>query len=154
MTGRGRLLVVASAQLAAELAGLVVGVRRRHHFDVSLPGSAFPRLRRGSADHILRDALWAGTAYSAPPPMLVTQVWSIARLARGPDRRAARSLGVLGALLVPGHLVERFDRESLRPSGWDPVETPVVAAALGLAAAMAVLGLRGSRRRVRGMRRS
>jgi hypothetical protein len=88
MSGRGALVAVSAAQLATGLAGLAVAVRRRRHFDVSLPGSALARLRRGSADRVLRDALWAGTAYSAPTPMLVTQVWSIARLARGPDPRA------------------------------------------------------------------
>ena len=45
---------------------------------------------------------------------------------------------MLGALMVPGYLVERYDRAHLRH--WDPVETPVAAAGLGLAAAMAVLG--------------
>ena len=38
--------------------------------------------------------------------------------------------------------MERYDREHLRPGGWDAIETPVVVAGVGLAAAMAVLGHR------------
>jgi hypothetical protein len=43
-----------------------------------------------------------------------------------------RDLTVLGALMTGGYLVERFDRAHLRH--WDPVETPLVVASLGLAA--------------------
>jgi hypothetical protein len=98
----------------------------------------------GSPDHIGRDAVWFGTPYSAPFHMLAAQAWATARLRAGPDDRARRVLGLLGATMVPGYLVERYDREHLRPGGLDPVETPVVLAALGLAAAMAVLGHRSS----------
>jgi hypothetical protein len=42
--------------------------------------------------------------------------------------------------MVPGYLMERYDREHLRPGGLDPVETPIALSGLGLAAAMAVLG--------------
>jgi len=49
-------------------------------------------------------------------------------------------LGLLGLLNAPGYLSERSVRAHLRPGGWDPVETPVVAAATGLAVAMGVLG--------------
>ena len=44
--------------------------------------------------------------------------------------------------MVPGYLMERHGRAHLRPGGLDPVETPVVLAGLGLAAAMGVLGHR------------
>jgi len=74
------------------------------------------------------------------------------RLARRGDRRALRDLTVLGALMTGGYLVERFDRAHLRH--WDPVETPLVVASLGLAAAMAVLGALGLRAESRGMRRA
>ncbi len=125
------MVAVSAAQLGAGLAGLVVGVRRRRHYD-------FP-LMHGSAAHVGRDAWWMGTAYSAPAPMLAAQLWATSRLAAGPDDRARQVLCLLGAFMVPGFLVERFVRAHLRPSGWDPVETPVAAAGLGLAAAMVVL---------------
>jgi hypothetical protein len=43
-------------------------------------------------------------------------------------------------VMVPGYLMERYDREHLRPGGFDAVETPLALTALGLAATMAVLG--------------
>ncbi|MGY1650229.1 hypothetical protein [Geodermatophilus sp. SYSU D01119] len=56
------LLVVTSTQLAAQAAGHAVALRRRRAFDV-------PFLA-GSPEHLVRDWLWFGTAYSAPPYLL------------------------------------------------------------------------------------
>jgi hypothetical protein len=134
MSSRRVLVATSYAQLAAQLAGLTVALRRKRHYDVGF--------MRGSAEHIARDAVWSGTAYSAPVTMLVTQLWATRRLAAGPDDLARRVLGALGAVSVPGYLFERFAREHLRPRGWDPVETPALATSLVLAAAMAVLGHR------------
>jgi hypothetical protein len=65
---------------------------------------------------------------------------------RRPSRRGEQALGGLGALLVAGYLGKRLVRQRLRPSGWDALESPllVVVVAIGLAVAMAVLGLRAS----------
>lgn len=128
---RRSLVVVSATQLTAGLTGLVVAVRRRRHYDLPL--------LKGSPEHVGRDAIWMGTAYSAPAAMLAAQLFATVCLGLG-DVRAARGLGVLGALMVPGYLFERFDRQALRH--WDPVETPVVIAGIGLAAAMAVLAVR------------
>ena len=57
MTARSTLVGVSAAQLATGLAGLAVALRRRRNFDVGF--------LRGSPDHVGRDALWGGTAYSA-----------------------------------------------------------------------------------------
>ena len=46
--------------------------------------------------------------------------------------------------MTPGYLGEKYVRARLRPGGRDPVETPLVAASIGLAAAMAVLGHRAA----------
>jgi hypothetical protein len=148
MNARWPLVAVSAGQLAAGLTGLVVALRRRRNYDVWLP----VRGLRGSPEHVVRDSVLMGTAYSAPVPMLLAQGWSLGRLSARPDPRAARDLAVLGSLMVPGYLVERWGRTSLRR--WDPVETPLVATSLGLAAAMAVLGARGSAGRIPGMRRS
>jgi hypothetical protein len=51
-------------------------------------------------------------------------------------------LRVLGAVMVAGYLMERRDRQRLTPGGADPVETPLVVAALGLSVAMALAGRR------------
>ena len=134
MTPRQRLVAVSAAQLAAGLTGLAVALRRCRNFDVTF--------MRGSPDHVGRDALWAGTAYSAPAHLLAAQLWATARLRAGPDDLARRVLGMLGLLFVPGYLAERHDREHLRPRGFDPVETPLVLAGVGLAAAMGLLGHR------------
>jgi hypothetical protein len=135
MTNRRPLAAVSAAQLIAGLTGLGVALARRRHFDVGF--------LRGSPAAVGRDAVWAGTAYSAPAYMLAAQAWATVRLLRGgPDDGARRLLGLLGVLMVPGYLMERYGREHLRR--WDPVETPVVVTGLGLAAAMGVFGHRGS----------
>jgi hypothetical protein len=134
MAPRQALVAIASAQLAAQLAGLAVALRRARYYDVGF--------MRGSPERIRRDAIWSGTAYSAPATMLATQLWAIRRLRARPDDVSRRALGLLGALNAPGYLSERSVRAHLRPGGWDPVETPLIATALGLAVAMGVLGHR------------
>jgi hypothetical protein len=136
MADRSALVAVSAAQLALNLFGLVVALRRRRNFDVGF--------MRGSPEHVGRDAFWGGTAYSAPVTMLATQAWATAELRAGPDDQARRVLGLLGAVMVPGYLMERAGRRNLRPAGWDAIETPIVAASLGLAACMAVLGTRSA----------
>jgi hypothetical protein len=132
MTPRRVLVSVASAQLVAQLAGLAVALRRGRYYDVGF--------MRGSPERIRRDAVWSGTAYSAPVTMLAAQLWAIRRLHSRPDDGSRRVLGLLGVLNAPGYLFERSVRAHLRPGGWDPVETPLVATALGLAVATGVLG--------------
>ena len=131
MRYRSALVVVSSAQLAAQLAGHVVALRRRHHFDV-------PFLT-GSPEHLVRDWLWFGTAYSAPPYLVGPQLWAVARLLREPDDRARLVLRWIGTGLTFGYLSERLVRRRLRPGGLDPVETPIVAVGWGGALALAAL---------------
>ena len=140
MTRRGRLATVAAGQLGAGGLGLAVAIRRRHAYDFLL----FPF--RGSPEHVGRDSVLMGTALSAPATMLVTQAVATVLLARGNLTRgdtgpADRVLGVLGAAMVAGYLGEALVRRRLRPSGFDPLETPLVATGIVLAAAMAGLGL-------------
>ena len=72
MAHRSTLVAVASTQLAAQLAGHIVALRRRRHFDVPF--------MTGSPQHLTRDWLWFGTAFSAPPYLLGSQIWAISRL--------------------------------------------------------------------------
>ena len=137
MAHRRALVAVASAQLAAQAAGHVVAMRRRRHFDVPF--------MTGSPEHLTRDWLWFGTAYSAPPYLLAPHVWAVARLLRGPDDRARWMLRCLGAGLTAGYLSERLVRMRVRAGGFDPVETPVVVVGWGGAIAMAVLARRRPR---------
>jgi hypothetical protein len=134
MVQRTTLVAVTSAQLAAQAVGHVVALRRRRHFDV-------PFLT-GSPEHLVRDWLWFGTAYSAPPYLLGLEVWATGRLLRGPDDRARWVLRWLGTGLTLGYLSERCSRIRVRPGGLDPVETPVVVVGWGCAAALAVLARR------------
>ena len=136
MVPRRLLVAVSAGQLAAGLAGLAVALRRRRPYDIPL--------LRGTAARVARDSLWIGTAYSAPTPMLLAQAAATVQLARRQADGSRRLLGRLGALMAPGYLLERSVRAHLSPSGADPVETPVVAAGLGLAVAMAVLGHRSA----------
>jgi len=112
------VLVEQSAELALQVAGLAVAVRRRRNYDVGF--------LRGSPSHVVRDSLWAGTAYSAPIYLLAAQSWATARLRRQPDDGARRLLGMLGVLYGPGYLCERYVRAHLRR--FDPVETPIAPA--------------------------
>jgi hypothetical protein len=136
MEARPALVALSSGQLCAQLAGLLVAVRRRRNYDVGF--------LRGSPEHVVRDAVWSGTAYSAPVYLLAAQLWATARLRRRPDDGARRLLGMLGVLYAPGYLSERYVRRHLRPAELDPVETPIVIASIALAAAMGVLGHRES----------
>jgi hypothetical protein len=134
MTPRSALVSVSSAQLAVQVAGLAVAVRRRRNYDVGF--------MRGSPAHVVRDSLWAGTAYSAPVYLIAAQWWATARLRRQPDDGARRLLGMLGVLYGPGYLFERYVRAHV--VRFDAVETPVALASIVLAAPMGVLGHRES----------
>ena len=113
---------------------MAVAIRRRRAFDIPF--------WRGQESAVGRDSLLMGTALSAPVVMLGAQAGATAALARRPNPTAERLLGGLGAAMVAGYLAERLVRRRLLPSGWDAAETPVAAAGMSLAAAMALLGLR------------
>ncbi len=131
---RDRLLsAVSAAQLAVGLVGTGIAVRRHHAYDVPL--------LHGRPENVARDSLTMGTALSAPAVMLVTQGLAIARLVRGSSKPARLVLGGLGATMVAGYLAESHVRRRLRPSSADRFETPLAVAGIGLAAAMAALGL-------------
>jgi hypothetical protein len=129
------LAAVSAAQLGAGLLGLIVALRRRHAYDFLF--------LHGSADHVARDALFMGTALSAPAPMLLAQAVATARLVRSTRRRGEVVLGTLGATMVAGYLGEALVRRRLQRSGFDPLESPLAVVGVTLAGAMALLGLRG-----------
>lgn len=130
------LTSIAAAQMAAHVAGLALALHRRRPYDILWFA--------GREETVARDAVFMGTSYSAPLPMLVLQGLCIAALARGPNTNARRGLGLLGAAMVPGYLGERLVRQRLSRNGWDVAESPVVITGLSLAAAMAMSGLRPS----------
>jgi hypothetical protein len=132
------LAAVSAAQLATGIAGLLVALKRRHPYDFLM--------LHGRSDTIARDALWMGTALSAPGPMLALQGWAATRLLRGSSGPERSVLGTLGATIVGGYLGESLVRRRLRPSRWDPVESRVAVAGITLAATMAVVAFPGRRR--------
>jgi hypothetical protein len=66
-------------------------------------------------------------------------------VARRPNRRVAQAFGGLGRPWSQGISASRQVSRRLRPSGWDAVESPLLVAAIGLAASMAALGRPGGR---------
>jgi hypothetical protein len=128
------LVLVSAAQLSTGIAGLALALRRRHPYDVPL--------MHGRRDAIGRQSLLMGTALSAPSAMLATQAIATAVLARRHSAPAARVLGVLGATMVPGYLVERLTRQGLLRGAWDSAELRVTLAGLTLAAGMIPLAAR------------
>ena len=132
---RQALVAISAAQLAAGVAGQVIAVRDRKPFDMALLG------QRGRPEDVLRDSVFNGTALSAPITMLVTQALATVRLANGPSPVAARILGVLGATMTCGYLVEREFRSAFSRAGLDPVVTPVTAVGFALSIAMTRSGL-------------
>jgi|GEM_PF-2881774 len=91
-------------------------------------------------DEVRRRHWVEGTALSAPTVMLVIQAVAVVLLLtrRRPPVAAARTLGVLGALMTMGYPVERIWRESFVDP--DPGVTPLTAGGFALALKMAILG--------------
>ncbi|TDK25757.1 glycosyltransferase [Arthrobacter crusticola] len=134
--GRKGLALVSAAQLVLGVAGLRRALRKRTAYDIGF--------LRGSSDTIERDQWLTGTNLSAPGGMLVLQAACIAALLRGPSRRVARTLGVLGAIMTGRYPAERSVRASWRRP--DDAVAPLTAAAALLAALMAALGFRAAGR--------
>ena len=129
------LAAVSAAQLGAGLLGLVVALKRRHAYDFLF--------LHGRADRVARDALFMGTALSAPAPMLITQAVATVRLMRGARGHDDVVLAALGGAMVAGYLGEALVRRRLQPSGFDRLESPLAVAGVTLSAGMAFLGARG-----------
>lgn len=131
---------ISATQLGTGVVGMAVALQRRHAYGFLM--------LRGDPDRVARDAFGMGTALSAPGAMLLAQAAATAQLIRTRTVLAERVLGTLGLGMVVGYLGEDLVRRRLRPSGWDTLESPLAVVGLGLASAMALLGL--GRRRVIG----
>ena len=136
MQAHRRLAAVSAAQLTLGIAGLAVALRRRHAFDVPF--------MHGDPARMIRQSVYFGTALSAPITFLVAQAVATIRLTRGPDPTAARLLQALGFVYTGGYLAERRVRRCLSGRHWDPVESPLLVAAIALSMAMSLLGRRGT----------
>jgi hypothetical protein len=132
------LVVISTAQLTVGLAGLLVAIRQGRSFEIFR--------WRGDPEHVVRESWSVGTGLSAPVVMLVIQAAATAELLIRPSRRATGALGALGAMMTVGCLIENRIRNAIRTPGADPIVAVVGGAGFALAMAMAVLGVRGSRR--------
>lgn len=126
-----RLAAVSVVQLGLGVAGLRRALRDRITYDIGI--------LRGSPQRIGVEQWVLGTGLSASGLMLALQAVCTAQLLVRPRRKAARMLGVLGAVMVVGYPAERSVRAAWRH--WDPRLTPMTIAAPLLAVAMAALGL-------------
>ncbi len=133
------LTALSAVQLGAGIAGHVIARRERRTFDIAVLGW------RGDPDRVARDSWFLGTGLSGPALMLATQAVATARLATGPSPHATHVLGLLGAMMCGGYLVEREARAVLAPSGWHPVRTPVVVVGLATSVAMAAAASKPTR---------
>jgi hypothetical protein len=129
---RHLLAAVSAAQLASSVAGMTLALQRGYNYDVGF--------MVGHPDCVARDSLFKGTAFSAPVTTLVTQSVATAVLFRRHSRVSAVALAVIGLLNVPGYMLERLVRQRLSASGWDKLESPLIAVEIALSALMPLCG--------------
>ena len=110
----------------------MVALRERRPYDLALLGW------RGEPERVARDSWLIGTALSPPIALVMVQIAATVRLGVGPSRVATRILGSLGVIMVVASLLEAEVRAALSPAGWNAKTTPIAAAVVTLAFAMAV----------------
>lgn len=126
------LVGVSLAQLVCGLTGMAVAIRGGHAFDLGFV--------RGTPERVARESILIGTAFSAPVTMLAAQAALTTVVATRGSARGASGLQVLGALMAGGYLAERLVRHRLGRRGWETFESSLLAAGVGLAVAMFLLG--------------
>ena len=130
-----QLVAISAAQCVAGTAGQILALRRGLAFDIALLGW------KGRPDRIATDSWLLGTGLSAPVVMLTAQATATVHFAATGSRTSARVLGLLGAAMTAGYLVEQQFRTALTRARWDRAVTPVAVAGFALAVALARLGL-------------
>ena len=138
MTRHCTLAFVAGLHLATAAVALRYAVER------DLAMDAFGVHRRGQ--DVPRDAWFLGTGITPPLVMMAVQAAASTVVVRRPSVGAARTLGVIGAVMATGYVAERQTRVAL--TRWDSRVTPLTAAGLALTVPLIGLGLssQGSRR--------
>jgi hypothetical protein len=124
------LAVLSAAQLAVHLQAAVTGIR--HRVPVELP------FRTGNPDTVARDMWTTGSGMAGPWWLLALHAVGTTELFVRDRLWLRRAMGGLGAWYVIWYLLERNVREAFRRPN---ERTPSHAAAVGLSAAMAVVGL-------------
>lgn len=125
------LAMVSTVQLALGVVGLRRALKYRTVCDIGI--------LRGSAATLERDQWFIGTNLSAPGLMLALQAVSTTTLFLRSSNRAAKTLGILGAIMAGGYPAERTVRASWK--GTNDGTAALTTSATLLATIMAVLGL-------------
>lgn len=131
------LASVSLLELIVQLAGARKALRDRIPYDLPFG--------QGRPENVARDGWTMGSGLSAPAPLLAAHAAATVLLFARPRPWLRRAAGCLGAVYIPGILLERVTREAFRHP--DRQTTPLIASALGLSVAMALLGLAGRKRR-------
>ena len=126
------LATLSAAQLAVHLQAARHCIR--HRVPVELP------FLTRNPDTVARDMWTMGSGMAAPWPLLALQAAGTTALFVGDRPWLRRGMGGLGAWYVVWYLLERNVREAFRRPN---ERTPSHASAVGLSAAMAVVGLTG-----------
>ena len=124
--------VISAVQLAMGLVGLRKALRDGTEYDLGFT--------RGSPETMKRDLWFMGTNLSAPASMLLAQALATDLLMTRHRSRAAKAVGILGALMSLGYPAEKSVRQAWRHPNRST--TALTGVAELLAASMAWLGLR------------
>ena len=124
--------VISAVQLAMGLVGLRKALRDGTEYDLGFT--------RGSPETMKRDLWFMGTNLSAPAWMLLAQALATVLLMTRHRSRAAKAVGILGALMSLGYPAEKSVRQAWRHPNRSI--TALTGVAELLAVSMAWLGLR------------
>ena len=128
------LATLSAAQLVVHLQAARTGIR--HRVPVELP------FLKTSPDTVARDMWTKGSGMAAPWPLLAVHAAGTTALIVSDRLWLKRAMGGLGVWYVVFYLLERNVREAFRRPN---ERTPSHASAVGLSAAMAVVGLTARR---------
>ncbi len=124
------LATLSAAQLAVHLQAARTGIK--HRVPVDLP------FAKGDPDTVARDMWTMGSGMAAPWPLLAAHAAGTTALFLRNPLWLRRAMGGLGVWYIVWYLLERNVREAFRRPN---ERTPSHAAAVGLSAAMAAVGL-------------
>jgi hypothetical protein len=124
--------VISAAQLGMGLVGLRKALREGTEYDLGF--------MRGSPATMKRDLWFMGTNLSAPAWMLLAEALATVLLMTQHRSRAAKTLGILGAMMSLGYPAEKSVRQAWRHPNRSITALTLVAELL--AVSMAWLGLR------------
>ena len=124
--------MISAVQLGMGLVGLRKALRDGTEYDLGFT--------RGSPETMKRDLWFMGTNLSAPAWMLLAEALATALLMTRHRSRAAKTLGILGAMMSLGYPAEKSVRQAWRHPNRST--TALTGVAELLAASMAWLGLR------------